>query len=183
MKRIFAAIILFNWSITTFACGEPKLFEFRQYTTIYNKQVGLRVHSHGTTTTTNGSVVVINLSFLKDLESNPTGKELEKNREELIYLISSGNDRATKVGMEILYNLILKPTKIKECESTFTLYGPDELAFVLSRTGRFSYMLCEMELNKRLTLVKYYENEPRLWSTGYDAPWIQQNMQCQVTKK
>jgi len=182
IKLVNLLMLSFLFSSYSYACKEPELFQFSGYTTRFDEKLKLQVHDYGESVTKSSEGITISFIFLNELENNPVGEQLQKNREELIYLISSGNDRATKLGMEVLYNLIMKPTKVKECGVTYTKYKPNELAFVLSRTGRFSYMLCELSLEKRLKIVKHYKNEPRLWATGYDAPWAQENMQCKVTK-
>jgi hypothetical protein len=160
------------------SCGQPDLFQFGGFTTKLNKENMMWEDSLGESASLEKGSIVIDLAFLENLSNEISGEELQKNREEFIYLISIGHKKATLLGLKVLNHLLENPKYQTECETKFELYNKAELAFNLSRASYIYDALCEIEPEVRTTIITYYKNNYKLWATGYDAPWQEGNLSC-----
>lgn len=152
------------------ACGTSELFEFGAYSTD-----GIN-HKHGSNVSIDGTKVIIDTRFINELIENPSGKELQNNRDELFYLIASGNKRALLAGIKVLSNLIQHPEFITGCGgSKEELWEKEEIAFVVSRNFDFADIVCTIPKNEYDIVVSFYRKNPTLWGQIYDPIWMEGN--------
>ena len=126
-----------------------------------------------------GNVLTIDTSFLQQLVRNPTGENFEKDRNELLYLISINDKTAIHAGMAVLARLVNHPTRVVECDQEHELYGKEELAFVLSRSDYALDELCRLSSEDRTLVVDLYEKHKILWS-NVDPPWLEGDLSCNL---
>jgi len=185
MKKIIYICLAIVFSRSVHPCQNLELFEFGQYSqTMTKSEKGVSwTESHGEAVKKTDTEVSINLSFLDELAKSPDGQTLEKNREELLYLIASGNKKATVIGLQVLDTLINEPIYAMECETKYELYGKDEIAFSLGRSSKVYAALCQLESDQLIPILDYYEKQPKLWGLKYDPPWLSQNLACHPLNK
>ena len=131
----------------------------------------------GSSANASGQSIAISTSFLERLIKQPTGTELEKNRNELFYLLSINNERAVTAGLKTLVHLLKHPSFSKDCDAEHEMYGKEELAFALSRTEQLLDQLCKLTRADRGAVVKFYASHIELYS-NYDPPWAPGNLSC-----
>ena len=131
----------------------------------------------GKSVTASGHSITISTVFLDELAKNPTGAEMEKNRNELFYLLSTNNERAVGAGLATLVHLLKHPSFTMECDAQHEMYGKDELAFALSRTEQLLDQLCVLAPADQDKVVKYYAAHKELYN-NYDPPWMPGNLIC-----
>ena len=124
-----------------------------------------------------GNVITIDTSFLQQLIRNPSGENFEKDRNELLYLISRNEKTAIHAGMAVLARLVKHPTRVVECDQEHELYGKEELAFALSRSDYALDELCRLSFEDRTLVVGLYEKHQILWS-NVDPPWLAGDLSC-----
>ena len=167
IKLIISAIILI--SNIAFGCGNKEVFEFGAFSTD-----GIN-HKHGLNVSKDGSQVIIDTNFIDELIKTPTGRELQYNREELFYLIASGDKKALFAGVKVLSNLIRSPEFITECDSKHELWKKEEVAFVVSRNFDLTEIICKLPEADYDIVVNFYKNHPELWGMIYDPIWVKGN--------
>lgn len=181
-------LLVLVWLLATpqvgVTCGKEGLFEFGMFSQTVSQQKradgGLIWSEHyGRSVTTSKQAITIDLSFLEELRQNPTGEELINNREELIYLIGSGSEEATDVGLQVLIHLLDNPKYGYEC-GKHELYGKEEIAFNIGRTGKVFDALCRLKQQDRSKVLAYYQEYPQLWGMVYDPPWGEGNLDCEA---
>ncbi len=179
MNKFINILIFCLTSEGAMSCGETNTFEFGMYTQEMRADGSyIWEETFGESVTSSKTEVRINLNFLSELAASPNGETLKKNREELIYLISSGNERATVVGLQVLDHLIREPKFTRECETDYELYGKEELAFTLGRSGKVYNALCRLNRSSLIRILSLYEERPELWGLVYDPPWHAGNLEC-----
>lgn len=160
---LLATLIFSNHAI---ACGNGGTLDFGGFST------DGRSHNYGQSVTENNDKIVISTSFIDELINNSTGKQLQKNREELFYLIASGDKNALHAGIKVFIHLLLNPKFISECDSEHEVWKKEEVAFVISRNYDFHTSLCKFTNKEWNLVIDFYEKHPELWGMLYDPPWI-----------
>ena len=161
---IALALLVISWDAST--CDKTDLRDF-----------GAFYGQLGKSTATSGQSITISTSFLDQLANNPTGAEMEKNRNELLYLLSANDERAVRAGLATLVHLLKHPSFTMECDSQHEMYGKEELAFALSRTEQLGDQLCVLAPADRDMAVNFYAAHNELYG-NFDPPWISGNLTC-----
>ena len=165
--KLIIIIITVVLSQQVAACGSNSDFIFGGFSTD-----GQHNHQFGESASIEDGVVTIDTSFIERLVANPEGKELKKNREELFYLIASGNDSALNAGIKVFVYLLNNPEFYYECDTKYEAWNKEELAFVISRNYKIHSALCRLTNKKWDTVSAYYKQHPDLWGIRYDPPWL-----------
>ena len=166
-KLVFILILVVPYRV--FACDDCQVFEFGSYGSNSTSD------SHGESVLVQSDKITIDKGFISDLIKSPNGKELSKNRAELLYFISCSDKGALLAGAKTLANLIENPEFMdnchKDCGPQTQLYLKEELAFALSRSLDIYDTFCELSTIDRELVVNYYKDNPLLWGQIYDPPW------------
>ena len=172
--KIFVIILVTLVSNNVLACGDVSVFEFGGYSVPETKS-----KPYGESVTVKNNEIKIRTEFLDNLLKNPTGSNLDKNREELFYLVARSNEKAVLAGLKILNHLISHPEYSYDCDSKHEKWNKEEVAFVVSRSWVFHEQLCNIESKERVTILSFYENHPMLYGMVYDPPWMEGNLSCE----
>ena len=166
MCKFLAAVIFLLAFENSHACGKDEAMNFGEFYGQPSPHV-----------TTRGGKLILDTSFLTGLIKNPNGKSFERDRNELLYLISRNDKKAAHAGVLVLSQLIEHPTIVTECDSDHELYGKEELAFALSRSDHIFTELCALSSARRKKVVELYKSRNVLWS-NVDPPWMEGNLSC-----
>src|SRR5688500_18988290 len=118
----------------------------------------------GSSANASGQSIAISTSFLERLIKRPTGVELQKNRNELFYLLSINNEKAVTAGLKTLVHLLKHPSFSKDCDAEHEMYGKEELALAMSRTDQMVVQLLALTSADRGALVMCYASQFMLQS-------------------
>lgn len=179
MKKLIVIVTLLIFTQGAYSCSKSDIFEFGGFS---KKKTGSGSNrwqeDYGQSVMRTQSGIAISFDFLTNLANTPTGEELSKNREEFLYLIATGHEEATYIGLLILDNLIKAPTFSYECGVKFEKYGKEELAFNLGRSGKVFGAFCRLEKEALARVLTLYEKHPRLWGMVYDHPSVPGSLNC-----
>ena len=165
--KLIILIIAVAISHQVAACGSNLDFEFGGFSAD-----GRQNHQFGESASISDGIVTIDTNFIERLSANPEGKELKKNREELFYLIASGNAPALNAGIKVFVYLLNNPEFYYECDTKYEAWNKEELAFVISRNYKLHSALCHLTDKEWNAVSVYYKQHPDLWGMGYDPPWV-----------
>ncbi len=184
MKKLIIVATLLIFTQVAYPCGKSDIFEFGGFS---QKKTGSKSYrwqeDYGQSVTTTKTGIAISFDFLTELAKSPTGEELLKNREEFLYLISTGHEEATYIGMLILNDLLRNPKYSYECDREHEQFGKEELAFSLGRSRKSFNALCRLEDEKLTRILKLYQMHPKLWGMIYDNPSAPGNLNCKQLNK
>ncbi len=162
--RIVLVLFLSFASGQILACGTVKNFHIGGYNRYQESE------NIGNASKKSENSIIIDTSFVDSLLKNPTGKELNKNKYELFYLISIGDEKALRAGTYVLLDLLKNPEYTIECDKKVQIYGLKELAFNIGRSEQANSELCKLKPDDWALLIKFYSKDIQLWGYGYDFP-------------
>jgi len=166
MPKPYRLVLAFFLAGPSYACGKAGTLDFG----------GFYVPIGQSARAANGSIT-ISTDFLDQLRRNPTGEELEKNRNELLYLLSINDEKAVSAGLAVLAYLIRNPSFSRDCDADHERFGKEEIAFALSRTDALPDELCRLDPDDRKAVVSLYAKHNELYS-NFDPPWMPGNLAC-----
>ena len=104
MTKTVLLFVFFLMVQVAFGCADSELFDFGGYSVSDSGE-----YSFGNSARQDGNLVIIDTSFINLVLQNPTGQELQKNREELFYLISRGSKQALLAGIKVFLHILEHP--------------------------------------------------------------------------
>ncbi len=184
MKKLIIIATLLIFTQAAYSCSKSDIFEFGGFS---QKKTGSGSNrwqeDYGQSVVPTQSGITISFNFLTELAKSPTGDELSKNREEFLYLIATGHEEATYIGLLILDNLIKEPKFSYECGAKFEKFGKEELAFNLGRSGKVFDAFCRLEKESLTRVQTLYDTYPKLWGMVYDHPSGSGSLNCNKINK
>jgi hypothetical protein len=184
MKKIIIIATLLIFTQGAYSCSKSDIFEFGGFS---KKKTGNENNrwqeDYGRSVIPTQSGITISFDFLTNLANSPTGEELSKNREEFLYLIATGHEEATYIGLLILDHLIKVPKFSYECGVKFERFGKEELAFNLGRSGKVFGAFCRLKKEALARVLALYDKHPKLWGMVYDHPSAPGSLNCNQLNK